>query len=143
MDNHDFDLLKEAFKIVNNEEKPTLLHCEVLERFANMFMSCSVKSPGGQIADEVNHHHHTMTCRKKGTNCRFNFPRFPSVKTVLSMPARIMYDEPEEREKALDKSRTVLAKVREVLENEDAMKYLCGPYEEEKSVFFSEMSDLE
>ena len=31
-------------------------------------------------------HHHTKACRKIGDKCRFNYPKFPSTKTILSIP---------------------------------------------------------
>ena len=31
---------------------------------------------------------HTKSCRKKGTKCRFNFPRPPSKRTFISRPAK-------------------------------------------------------
>lgn len=33
---------------------------------------------------EVNVHHHTKTCRKKGTECRFDIPRHPSKFTIIA-----------------------------------------------------------
>ena len=33
---------------------------------------------------EVNVHHHTKTCRKKGPKCRFGIPRYPSKYTMIS-----------------------------------------------------------
>ena len=39
-----------------------------------------------RIAEEVNVHHHTKTCRKYNETCRFNYPRFPSHKTIIAQP---------------------------------------------------------
>ena len=77
-----FTGLKKAFLSVNNEEDPSLADCQMLQDYADMFISCTIKSPGGKLASEINRHHHTRTCRKRGTNCRFNFPRFPSLTTI-------------------------------------------------------------
>ena len=33
---------------------------------------------------EVNTHHHTKTCNKKGPDCRFNIPRPPSDFTIIA-----------------------------------------------------------
>ena len=40
---------------------------------------------------EVNTHHHTKTCRKKGPDCRFNIPRPPSEFTIIAqaMPEEV------------------------------------------------------
>ena len=64
-----FEELKNAFASVNNDEKPSDLHCEVLQDFHDLFISCTIKSPGGRIASVVNRHHHTRTCLKRGPNC--------------------------------------------------------------------------
>ena len=29
-------------------------------------------------------HHHTQTCRKKGTECRFGFPKLPPPETIIA-----------------------------------------------------------
>ena len=39
-----------------------------------------------KIAQEVNKHHHTKTCRKHDTTCRFNYPRFPAPYTMIVEP---------------------------------------------------------
>ena len=35
---------------------------------------------------EVNTHHHTKSCRKHNTKCRFNFPKLPCKRTILTQP---------------------------------------------------------
>ena len=136
--------VKEAFKCVNNDEIPSDDLKEALEKFADMFLSCTTKSPGGKIASEVNRHHHTRTCRKKNTNCRFNFPRLVSPKTILSIPARILYPDEEERVKILDKYNKVMGKIKDCLENDDLIKELstniCGKEIEE---FIRELDEME
>ena len=138
-----FLLIKEAFKSVNNDEIPSSDHCKVLEDFAEMFISSTVKSPGGRIASEVNRHHHTKTCRKKGTNCRFHFPRFPSTKTILSIPARILYPDEQEREKNQMKIDKVLEKVKDVLENEESMQEICDIHKADIDLFLEELDEIE
>ena len=39
-----------------------------------------------KTVSEVQVHHHTKSCRKYGTNCRFNFPKFPTKETILAIP---------------------------------------------------------
>ena len=39
-----------------------------------------------EIAQTVNKHHHTKACRKHKTKCRFYYPKFPSTKTLFSIP---------------------------------------------------------
>ena len=70
-DNNLFEELKNAFASVNNYQIPSVKECKALEDFADMFISCTLKSPGGQKAKDVNCHHHTFTCKKRGPKCRF------------------------------------------------------------------------
>lgn len=57
-------------------------------------------------------HGHTGTCKKKGTICRFEFPRFPSERTMIAKPI-----EGTEKEKAekLKKFTEILANAKAVL----------------------------
>ena len=45
-----FTGLKKAFLSVNNEEDPSLADCQMLQDYADMFISCTIKSPGGKLA---------------------------------------------------------------------------------------------
>ena len=116
-----FKELKKAFDAVNNDEKPTEVQYEVLQDFHDLFISCSTKSPGGKIASEVNKHHHTHTCKKHGTECRFDFPRLISPRTVLSVPIQILYPDIKDREEVATKQEKVFGKVKELLKNEENM----------------------
>ena len=44
-----------------------------------------------EIARTVNQHRHSRTCRKYKTSCRFNYPKLPSVETVITKPPEIFY----------------------------------------------------
>ena len=70
-----------------------------LEKFADLFDSVSLKDPASAtIVSEVNVHNHTAkACRKYGTTCRFNFPKYPIHKTIISTPSFIKYPEEKER----------------------------------------------
>ena len=39
-----------------------------------------------KIVSKVQIHHHTKSCRKYGTICRFSFPKFPTTETILAIP---------------------------------------------------------
>lgn len=136
--------VKEAFKSINNDELPSDDLIEAMEQFADMFLSCTTKSPGGRIASEVNRHHHTRTCRKKNTNCRFGIPRLVSTRTILSIPAKILYPDEEERDKILSKFDKVMEKVKDCLENEELIKDLSEKiYGKEIEEFIKELEEIE
>ena len=69
-------------------------------------------------------HHHTKTCRKYESTCRFYFPRLPTLRTIVSTPARILYKDldPEEKIEKIDSAKKIKRKVIEVLEDKEAMK---------------------
>ena len=41
-----------------------------------------------KVANEVNKHHHTKTCRKHDTTCRFGYPRLPAPYTIIVEPCK-------------------------------------------------------
>ena len=88
--------IKEAFRKIkadtplNEDEKGALAD------LADNFISCSLKDPRTEeIVKLVNMHHHTKTCRKYGCTCRFHYPRFPSLRTLISVPLRMEADSVE------------------------------------------------
>ena len=141
--NDSFNELKEAWKSVNNDENLSTEHLKVLEAFADLHMSCTIKSPGGLVALEVNKHHHTKTCEKRNTKCRFGIPRYVSLRTIFTVPAKILYPEIEEREKIMDKVNQVLEKVKDILENENAMKELCSIHKHDVDFFLAHLATLD
>ena len=52
------------------------------------------------IAEKVNKHHHTKTCRKYNTVCRFKMPKLPSHQTLIAKPLKSI--ETAERKKAVE-----------------------------------------
>ena len=90
----------------------------------------SVGKEVARIAQEVNKHHHTKTCRKHDTTCRFRYPRYPAPYTIIVKPCE--GDNQEEINAKLTKYSKVLNKVREVLEDEDQCKIIMEKYEKQK-----------
>ena len=70
-------------------------------------------------------HHHTKTCRKYNTKCRFFFPRFPSLRTIIAEPVRMYDPSPEVQKQAAKESKEILEKVKNILEDDDIMEELC------------------
>ena len=92
------DKVKSAFNAIKSEKRIGEDENEQLIKFADTFVSCSKTSPKvRKIVEDVNIHHHTASCRKYDKPCRFNFPRFPAMKTVLSVPARVAFPDDDER----------------------------------------------
>ena len=113
---------KETLGKENKDHKKEL---QALVDFTNWFITCTLKDPSTrEIVLNVNQHKHfNQSCRKKGPNCKYKFPRFPSLKTIIAIPSRIKYKDKEEKEKQeLAKSQKCLKKVKQVLEDEEFMK---------------------
>ena len=106
------------------KQKEDKVCLEALIDFTDWFVTCTLKDPSTRkIVLEVNQHKHfNQSCKKNGPKCKYNFPRFPCLKTIISIPSRIKYKGNEELEKnELEKSRTILKKVKAVLEDDDFM----------------------
>lgn len=61
--------------------------------FIDKYVSCAVPSEDDDVelrdivlAVQQHSKKHSKSCRKKGTECRFNFPRPPSVSTFINSP---------------------------------------------------------
>ena len=94
--------LKSAFKKLRHDGKLTSNEKESLRKFIDTYTTVSthentVGKRVANIAQEVNRHHHTKTCRKHDTSCRFGYPRFPSLFTIIVTPCTA--ESPEEKQK--------------------------------------------
>ncbi|XP_071152909.1 uncharacterized protein [Mytilus edulis] len=75
---------------------------DTVTKFIDKYISCKLplESDDPELTDivkTVQQHskNHSKSCRKKGTECRFNFPRPPSEKTFISRPIE---DDEEDKE---------------------------------------------
>ena len=114
--------LKTAMDKLRKQGRLTSKDKDVLSKFVDSFVTCSLKDDDiAQIVSDVQRHSHKGNwekktgCYKKGRNCRFNFPRFPSKKTIIAQP--LLKEGMSERE-FLEKKRKIkkiLQDVKEVL----------------------------
>ena len=136
--------LERAFKHLrlnielSNEEENSLI------QFADKFTTCTLnackasehieentdESEGKKVIEIVctcQIHNHTKTCSKKGGKCRFNFPKFPLWKTVLTQV--FQGNSPEDRENKLKEHEKTLKLVREILDDTDIIDSIMSNYE--------------
>ena len=113
--------LKERHKLEEND-----LYCIV--KFLNDNITCTLSVKNimkfgisehraefiSQTVKEVNIHHHTKTCRKYETDCRFLFPRYPSDFHIISQEYPEMLTE-DEKGCLWMKIGTVLKEVKSLL----------------------------
>ena len=82
-----------------------------------------------KIVQEVNKHHHTKTCRKHDTTCRFKYPRYPAPETIIVKPCEGKNQ--KEIDEKLIKYRGILSKVGDVLEDEDQIMKILDRYDKQ------------
>ena len=125
------NIKNEVFGSVENDAEETALAALI-----DHFCTCSLKNPTTyDIVNSVQIHNCTKPCYKYGPECRFGAPWFPSLRTIVSVPRNIRYNDPEEATNELKKSKNLLKQVKEILENEQVMKYLSQDYEREISIY--------
>ena len=82
-----------------------------------------------KIAQEVNKHHHTKTCRKRGTTCRFNYPKYPTPHTIIVQPCKVK--DVKERDALIAKYQMILRKVKMILEDDDTVNAIMERYDKQ------------
>ncbi|XP_071963919.1 uncharacterized protein [Antedon mediterranea] len=97
--------------------------------FIDKYISCSVPrqfvdSEMNEIVTSVQIHskRHSKSCKKKGTNCRFNFPRQPSEKTFVMRPTIVDKnndDDNNDNDNANKQAQELLTSVKNALTNEE------------------------
>ena len=120
-------IIKEAFEKIRNDEELEPIDKLCIAEFADEFITCSLKDIRTEkIVRLVQMHHHTFTCKKCGPNCWFYYPRFPSLRTIVSVPFnKVKGKTKEEQTEELKKSKEVLGQVQEILEDEEIMEELA------------------
>ena len=117
------EFLKSALQTIYDDHLPNEEQKEAIEAYVDQFVTCSLKDPETrEIALDVQIHKHTKTCTSRGPDCRFYFPLFPSLRTIVSVPIRLVHpDDEEQRQELRNKINLVLGAVTRVLENKEEM----------------------
>ena len=127
-----FGKLIDAFATLASDKNPSAEEKEAISAFADKFITVTLKDPmTTQIASKVQRHRHTKTCERPGVKCRFDFPKPPSLYTMLTVPTRISVADDDERKELHTKMRVILSKVRSVMEDEEAMEDLVSIHQED------------
>ena len=136
-----FEFLKSALKKCQDNEIPSTDENKAIVAFVNKFVTCTLWDPRTKnIASQVQRHFHTFTCRKAGSKCRFHFPRFPALQTILAKPLRFIFkdEEDEKRKQMVMKIRLALGNVRAVLEDKDEMEKIEALWADELDEIYHE-----
>ena len=95
----------------------------LLGHFVDQFVTCSLSDPDlSDLVQEVQRHRHSGNiekktgCYKKGPHCRFNYPRFPSERTIIAQPLKKDSNQTEKQfSEKKNKIKETLQKVKDVL----------------------------
>ncbi|XP_064617311.1 uncharacterized protein LOC135481415 [Liolophura sinensis] len=115
------------------ENAPKLDHNsdEEVTAFIDKYVTCEMPPSDDEVLQEivssVQKHSslHSKSCRKKGTNCRFNFPRPPSKYTFISRPSSSDVHNNDcneasiEREMNCEEAKRILEALWEALSNQE------------------------
>ena len=130
-----FKGIKSAFKKFRTGKLITMDEEDAIINFIDQFVSVSthpatVGAEVARIAEEVQQHHHTKTCRPK-PKCRFRFPKLPTWTTILVKPYEAAHPNPFAEEKAynMNKYEEIIEKVQELLEDEELIKSIVDKYD--------------
>ena len=100
----------------------------LIEKWISCSKSKKDEEKLNRIVEECQVHRHTKkSCLKRGNGCRFDFPRPPSNRTLISRPVQNVYPEktPEEQEVIIQKAKEVMTIVKKALEDleDDCFEY--------------------
>ena len=114
---------------ITDDELETVIF--FIDTFSTVSLHPSIVGPVvAAIAQKVNQHWHTKTCRKYQTICRFNFPKLPSYKTIIARPPTNSLNEQEK--KSLEAKYSAITKrVKEVLEDKDVVESILSDFPKE------------
>ena len=103
-----------------------------MANFFEHWISVSLKDPSTRnLAKTLNCHHcFKRSCHKKSPKCRYFFPRFPSLKTIIAVPAKVRFPDEDLRIAEVQKCKALKLKVQNILEYKSAMSALSQPDEQ-------------
>ena len=114
---------------------------EALIDLIENWISCSI-STGDEKLDSIvreyqMHKHTAYSCNKSGKGCRFNFPKPPSDKCMISKPVTELYPNMNEVEQQnmVEEAKTMMTKVKTALEE---LEYECTDYDNDLEKFLQD-----
>ena len=139
--------IKKAFSNIKDEvlgsadnDPNNKIQCKALAQYIDRFVSCSLKDPSTvHLVRSVNMHNHTKPCFKYCPTCRFRFPRFPCLKTIISIPSEVKYKDPHMASSELKKSQALLLKVKKILEDEKEMIRLTELHQDKIDIYMKHL----
>ena len=124
--------LKDSLKRLHKSDDVTDEDLAIIVAFVDTFTTVSLHPAVvgpivAAIAEKVNQHRHTKTCRKYQTVCRFNMPKLPSYETIVARPMPKDISD-KAKKKLQEEQRVIFKKVREVLDNKEVMEEILSEF---------------
>ncbi len=82
----DFPGIKKIMSLLQSNKCLSLHDRQLTANFIDKFITCSNTTEVSNIVEEVQAHHHTKSCKKYGSACRFQYPKYPSHQTIIAQP---------------------------------------------------------
>ena len=135
---HEFEYLTEAFRKLRGTETLKTEEIGDLVKYVDKFVTCSLNpaklskmgcSDGAalaKLAEEVQQHRHTRTCRKYDTTCRFHKPTFPMKKTKVF--CNELTSEQNKDDSQRKRKPEILVKVKELLDDKVTIDKIMSKY---------------
>ena len=123
--------LEEVFrKLRTDEDNLTEENFGSLKNFIDCFVTVSthggtVGKDVAEIALQVQKHQHTKTCRKHGTECRFNFPKPPAPHTIIRIPVK------KENRSTYVEAQKLIQKVMDVVTNSEKVEEIMKSFDKD------------
>ena len=139
------DLLKDCLDktgcfLLQSEHNADKINEALIDLIEN-WISCSL-STGDEKLDSIvrenqMHKHTAYSCNKSGKGCRFNFPKPPSNKCMISRPVAEIYPDLDEagQQSILEEAKSMMTKVKTGL---DELEYGCTDYDDDLEKFLQE-----
>jgi hypothetical protein len=96
-------------------------------------MGCSDGTALARLAEEVQQHRHTRTCRKYDTTCRFHKPTFPMKKTKVF--CNELTSEQNKDDSQRKRKPEILEKVKELLDDKETTDKIMSKYNKKEESF--------
>ena len=123
---HVFDQLRN--QTFGTGEHSTQEMTDMLVDFSNRWICVSLKnSRTRQLCLDLQQHTCSKRyCLKCRTSCRFRYPRFPILETIIAVPVSIKYPDEEVCNEMVKLRTSILKSVRNILENEGKMENIIN-----------------
>ena len=124
-------------KKLNDNDKSALIN--FIDSFTTVSLhKLTVGEDVAEIVKEVNQHHHTKSCGKYSTKCRFNYPKPPTPFTIIAKPAQELKNKSN-----LAKNQLIIKMVMEVAEDKKVIEEIMDHHKKDNESAENHLEGIE